>query len=85
MNCKVSVRRNYCPCMPAKGDGTYDGAGGSAVQAAATHAMASRINRRLIVFMLGIPSIETSKTHDRLRGCPRHFISECSRFHMQPL
>ena len=53
MNCEVidePDRSDYCPCIPAKGDGTYDGAGGRLAQAVGTHATASRITIRLIVF-----------------------------------
>src|SRR3954452_10253460 len=39
------------PWMPAKGDGTYDGAGGSVPHPAAIHATAKRTMRRLNVFI----------------------------------
>ena len=42
---------DYCPCMPANGDGTYDGAGGSVLQPVASNAMTMRRMTRLNVRM----------------------------------
>lgn len=48
--------------MPANGDGTYEGAGGSEPHAAASHATAMRTTRRVNFFMWASPGLVTSRS-----------------------
>src|SRR5437762_2030915 len=69
--------------MPAKGDGTYDGAGGSAAQPAAIHATTRRTVRRLNVFMRDAPVWELAEDYRApLSRC--YCMRRYRRFHMQP-
>jgi len=63
--------------MPAKGEGTYDGAGGSAAQPAAIHATTNRTMRRLSVFIRDAPVSEfTENYRARLSrpNCMRRYV-----------
>jgi len=68
--------------MPAKGEGTYDGAGGSPAQPAATHATTMRTMRRLNVFMRDSPVWELTQ-HYRPPMSRRNCMRRYRRFHMQ--